>query len=135
MGGFYSFFDIPTWVYDLWGHRKQYIGQLEILGALCVYMSLPECMLVSRDVVHWIDNTSAMASLFKGYTKVSDSSRMIHLFHLLSAQIQFTVWWEYVASAANISDLPSRLMFDLVISIGACYIYAIYYPIFRAVHR
>ena len=40
--------------------RKQYIGQLELLATIGVYYSIPE--LRGRRVVHWIDNTSAIAA-------------------------------------------------------------------------
>ena len=44
----------------------------------------------------------------KGYSKDVDSARLISVFHTLNAAVQANVWWEYVASAANIADLPSR---------------------------
>jgi hypothetical protein len=118
---FYSYFTVPAWIYELWDQRAQYIGQLEILAAVCVYLSLPEYMIVGREILHWIDNTSAMASLFKGYTGVTDSSRMVNIFHLFAAKMRFTTWWEFVASKANVADLPSRLVFDLLIKLDAIY--------------
>ena len=46
-------------------YRRQQIGQDEIIGALAPYLSLPR-LLAGRDVIHWVDNTSAVAALTKG---------------------------------------------------------------------
>ena len=54
------------------GCRKNYIGQLEILAAVAVYFSMPE--LRGRRVLHWIDNTGAVAALTSGmYARAPDS--------------------------------------------------------------
>ena len=60
--------------------RKQQIGQDEIIGAIAPYLSLPR-LLAGRDVIHWVDNTSAIAALTKGVKhaeKVHDLSAPIH---------------------------------------------------------
>ena len=43
--------------------RKQQIGQVEQMGALTPYLSVPE--LAGRLVLHWIDNTAAVTGLIK----------------------------------------------------------------------
>ena len=53
-----------------------YIGQLEMLAAVAVYHSIPE--LAGRRVIHWIDNTGAVAALVKGYAAAPDSARILH---------------------------------------------------------
>ena len=96
--------------------RKQQIGQVEIITAITPYLSLPG-ILAGRDVVHWIDNTSACAALCKGYSGVPDSARLVHAFHAWAAGARVDAWFEYVPSAANIADEPSR---DMSLSAGAC---------------
>ena len=54
--------------------RKQQIGQDEIIGAIAPYLSLPQ-LLAGRDVIHWVDNTSAIAALTKGYTRRAPTRR------------------------------------------------------------
>ena len=39
---------------------------------------------------------------------------MISVFHTMNAALRSNVWFEYVPSKANISDLPSRNDFDLL---------------------
>ena len=87
--------------------RTQYIGQDELLGALLPYLSAPWA-LAGRRVVHWIDNTAALAALLKGYSRVADSARIVHAFHAWNAGAEADVWFEHVPSAANLADEPSR---------------------------
>ena len=87
--------------------RKQYIGQLELLAAVAAYTTFPE-LLRGRRVIHWIDNTSALSALTKGYSGVPDSARLVHLFHAWNAGARAQVWFEYVPTDANPADKPSR---------------------------
>ena len=87
--------------------KKQYIGQLEILAAVCVYYSWPE-LFVDRDVIHWIDNSSAIMALIKGYSGMPDSARLVHAYYLMMYKLGTRVWFEHVVSDANVSDMPSR---------------------------
>ena len=59
-------------------------------------------------IIHFIDNTGALSLLVHGYSSRADCARLVTAFHLLHAQLRFSVWFECVPSAANISDLPSR---------------------------
>jgi hypothetical protein len=97
--------------------RKQYIGQLELLAAVAVYYSLPE--LKGRRVVHWIDNTSAIAALVKGYSGSPDSVRILHAFAAFSLGLDTSSWFLWVPSKANIADLPLRNDFALLEELGS----------------
>ena len=65
--------------------------------------------LEGRDVVHFIDNTSAVAALSKGYSGAPDSARLVHMFHAWQAGSRSNVWFEYVPTDANPADEPSRV--------------------------
>ena len=97
----------PTEVVGAWEYRKQYIGQLEILYAVAPYFTVPE-VFAGREVLHFIDNTSACAALIKGYSRAIDSGLIVNAFHAFNVGIQADVWFEYVRSKANIADFPSR---------------------------
>ena len=58
--------------------------------------------------MHFIDNTGALSLLVHGYASRPDCARLVNVFHLLQARLRFRAWFEWVPSAANISDLPSR---------------------------
>ena len=87
--------------------------QLEVLAGVAAYTSRPE-QLRGRDVIHFIDNTGALMGLAKGYSADVDSARLISVFHVVNAAVAANTWFEYVASGANISDLPSRGDFELL---------------------
>ena len=66
-----------------------------------------------------MDNTSAIYSAIKGYSSSRDSARLVHLFQCVLTSLNATVWLEYVPSAANPSDAPSRADFELLAGLGA----------------
>ena len=82
-----------------------------------MYTSLPE--LRGRRVVHWIDNTSAIAALVKGYSAAPDSRCMVHAHAATVAALAVSVWFLYVPSAANLADLPSRHDYALLTELGS----------------
>ena len=128
-GWFWSYYDVPEALLELFVRRASYIGQLEILAAVVVYFSWPDLF---RDVyvVHFIDNTSAIAGLVKGYSWRPDSARLVHAFHAMNVGIMARVWFAHVRSAANVSDGPSRGDFDYVIHIlGATYVATTFPPL------
>jgi hypothetical protein len=92
--------------------KKTYIGQLEALAAACVLETLPTERMRGRPTMFWIDNLSAKYGLQKGYSKVDDSGRIINAFKVRQAFLRMRVWFEYVPSAQNIADLPSRGALD-----------------------
>ena len=95
------------------------------MAALMAYITLESYdpdRVHNRDVLHFVDNTSAIMGLYKGYSPAPDSCRLIQIFHLIMARLNFRTWWEWVASKANISDLPSRNDFALLIRWAATYV-------------
>jgi hypothetical protein len=88
--------------------KKTYIGQLEALAAAAVMYTLPEDWLAGRDGYMWIDNMGAKYSLQKGSARKEDSARIVDSFSKRVASLGFRPWIEYVPSAQNVADLPSR---------------------------
>ena len=71
-------------------------------------------------MLHFIDNTAALAGLTKGYSRVVDSAHIVHAFHAWNVAIGAHVWFEYVRSEANPSDEPSRnLELAATLSVGS----------------
>jgi hypothetical protein len=98
---------VPEELLETLVRRRQQIGQVEIIGAIVPYLSVPK-LLAGRDVLHWIDNTSALSALTKGYSGVPDSARLVHMFHAWNVGARAAVWFEYVPSKPNPADEPSR---------------------------
>ena len=92
--------------------RGQQIGQVELVAALLPYLSLVDAVgrsrLAGRRVLHWIDNSSAVAALVKGYSAQPDSARIVHAVHATLAGLETRAWFEYVRTDANVADEPSR---------------------------
>ena len=107
-----------TEVLEKFVQRKQYIGQLELYAALLAYSTFKD-ELRGRKAVHWIDNTSALAALIKGYSRVPDSAQIVHAYHSLVLGLKCKVWLEYVNTKANIADEPSRGEFALLHQLGS----------------
>ena len=84
------------------------IGQLELLASASVYVSFARGAFDDQDVLHFIDNSSALYGMVKGYSRVPDSLAIIRAFHAANLALRANVWFNYVASKANVADLPSR---------------------------
>ena len=89
--------------------RRQQIEQGEIIGTVAPYLSVPR-LLAGRDVLHWVDDTSAIAAMTTGYSSRPGSARLVHALHAWCAATRTSIWLEYVPSAANAADEPSRDM-------------------------
>ena len=70
-------------------------------------------------MIHFIDNTGALVGLSKGYSRDVDTARIAHVFHTACAACGTSVWFEYVASGANIADLQSREDFAMLDEFGS----------------
>ena len=73
-----------------------------------MYYSIDPSDLRDRKVIHWIDNTGALAAMVKGYARKIDSARIVHAFAALAITLNISPWFEYVRTKANVADLPSR---------------------------
>ena len=109
--------DTPQDVMRRFVEKRQYIGQLELLAAVLVYYSVPE--LRGSSPIHWIDNTSAIATLIKGYSGAPDSARLLHAFKAFAFGFGVHPWFQWVPSKANIADMPSRHDLSLLGELGA----------------
>ena len=111
----------PLWLMNLLERHKKrqtYIGQLEQAGASAPYESLPAEWLEGRPVMHYIDNQGALYSLINGRSKDHDSNRLVFVTLMRAAKLSCNVWFDYVPSAANIADLPTRLDDDAIMRLN-----------------
>jgi len=102
----------PMWLLALLRRHKlaqTYIGQLELAAAAAPYFSLPREWWVDRPVMHYIDNQGACYGLIHGRASDSDANRLVFVTNMRIALFRCDVWYDYVPSASNIADLPTRL--------------------------
>ena len=110
--------DIDTVRYYMRRQRRTYIAQLEGLGMLAPYYTFPQ-RFAGRRVVHFADNTVALSALVHGYSASVDMADISNAYHLLAAGLRTAAYFDYVPSAANIADLPSRGEFAIPRALGA----------------
>ena len=80
---------------------------LEIFGALIGMYSL-YAFKMEGQALFAVDNQGALESLVRGSGSDSRSNVLIGLFWALSHSANVVPWFEYVRSAHNIADAPSR---------------------------
>ena len=69
--------------------------------------------------MQWIDNTHALSAIVHGYVNKEDLADITNGFHALATGLRASTYLDYVASKANIADLPSRGQFELPRQLGA----------------
>jgi hypothetical protein len=99
--------DIPPELYQLWGDRKTYIAQLELLAVFVAMVELSH--LVRRSHGLWcIDNVAALMALVKGTSDTQSMDQMTKAIHLGAFSLDAHTYYEYVESKANWADEISR---------------------------
>ena len=71
--------------------RKQHINQVEALACCLVPFNFPD-LLKGKDVLWFIDNTSALKGVIGGHSSIADSARICSAFHLLMQKLDARVW-------------------------------------------
>ena len=115
---------------DLFGTMENYIGDLETLGGGAPYYSL-QGMLQESSLIHHIDNQGSLWALVKGDSRSANSARIVHSLAQQQFALRCRPWYEYIESAANIADLPSRLDFTFVPRLRSTYVPMILPPCCR----
>ena len=77
-----------------------------IAGVVALLTFRDECR--GRRILLWTDNTAAFSGMVNGFSSSKAMQQASNLFHLTRAALQTDMWIEWVASDANISDIPSR---------------------------
>ena len=110
---------LPEWYFSrvFSPDQKTYIAQGEAVGALAALLSAPE-LFRGRSVIIFHDNTWSLSALIHGYASRPDMGRIVNAyFHTAQFALGSRIWLEWVPSAANIGDLPSREKWDELFSI------------------
>ena len=89
--------------------RDTYVGQLEAAAAAAAFFSIAASWLTDRPVMHYIDNQGALYSLINGRSEDADCNRLVFVTLMRAMRLRCDVWFDYVPSASNFADLPTRL--------------------------
>ena len=98
---------LPDSLMEQFRRRETHISQAEIAAVLLAAIHEPEC-LRQKDVIHFIDNSSALSGLIKGHSSQNDSSALLSIFAVITASLCARFWHEFVESSANVADGLSR---------------------------
>ena len=79
----------------------------ETLAIIVAYWTLG-WRLRSRPIVHWCDNTGALATVIGGGATFPGASVLTCALHMALLTLQCSVHFEYVNSEANPADWPTR---------------------------
>ena len=98
---------IPSCVIEAFLDRFQQINQSEAFAGIIALASLGE-RLRGIDLIHFVDNLSALAGFIGDTATQEDSAAIFAIFHVLLVHFDVRYWAEHVESLANIADGPSR---------------------------
>jgi len=114
----------PRWLMETWNdtacnpwlleesdckkRNQTHINVLELLAIVAAVWTMGPDMLRGRDVVFFCDNTSAMSAAVHGYARTPHMAALSNTLHLALASLRVNAWFEWVPSAANCADIPSR---------------------------
>ena len=70
--------------------------------------------MADQDVIMFIDNNSARQALIKGYSPSMPSCVVLAQVAKEDAQCSARSWYARVPTQSNLSDLPSRLEFEVL---------------------
>ncbi len=93
---------LSKWTYNVTPIQKVE-GYAVLHGLLLAWRELR-----GRDVVWFIDNTSALASIVKGASRDVDLDCIVQTAYFVAYAGNIRLWWEYIPSAANWADGASR---------------------------
>ena len=111
----------PADIIAAFAKKMTYIGELELLAEIVPYISEPD-RFAGKDVIHFVDNTSAIFISISNYSSSPDAAMLVHFLHMVLVALDVSVWFEYVASKSNISDGPSRGDTGLLLGLGATFV-------------
>ena len=98
---------VPEWLLAWLRPRGQQINHLEMVAAVAARTTFPD-VLAGREVIHFVDNTTALSKAVHGYANEPDMANLVNSLHICDAMLAIDAWWEWVPSKANVADLPSR---------------------------
>ena len=105
----YASAHIPKWFDDsLPSHHLSRINQYETFAVLTALLTFEE-HIKDRQVLFFIDNTTAIGNIVNGYSNNPSAAKLVNAICLITVRANSCIFYEYLDSEANVADLPSRL--------------------------
>eukprot|EP00435_Cladocopium_sp_Y103_P017790 s259_g4.t1 len=111
--------DIPKFWTDKWRRqgKRQLICQAELFPIL-VAKTTWEDQLKGRPILWFIDNNSALSAMIRSFSAIFENYELLVINAGLDVKLQCMNWYSRVPSKSNLSDEPSRLLFQNLESKG-----------------
>ena len=110
----YGHKDLPNSIRRLLKQRRTNIMGYELIAAIMVILLLDTILPQPVCVRHYVDNTSAKACIVTGHSKQADLNKLVGMLWYTAAHRCIGYYCEWVQSAANLADGPSRRNFQLM---------------------
>jgi hypothetical protein len=118
---FYTNCPVPQEVVSDWIPSKQHIYLVELFAGPVALDTFSD-LLEERDVIHFVDNNSALGALVKGYSSKEDAIKIVAEYWLRAMKHRMLIYVDRVESKSNIADDPSRMNeFQVLPSLGATF--------------
>ena len=100
---------IPPWFMDIvrLSDKLVWINQFEAFAVVVADLTFARYT-AGRRVYHFVDNIAALGAIVNGYSGKPELAALVNLTSLFCVRNRTLKFYEYVQSAANCSDLPSR---------------------------
>ena len=89
-------------------HEQTYIAQVEMVALVSALYSRPD-LFAGRHVIAHIDTATALSAVINGYSSRPEMAQLVNLYHVARAALRSVFWSAYVASKANLADIPTRM--------------------------
>ena len=110
---------LPLRVRKLLQERRTNIVAYELLAAVLAIIAVDGLLPAHVGVRHFVDSTPALACAIKGSSRQWDLNLLTGLLWFSNAARMRLYWGQYVRSASNLADGPSRNDFALMKRLGA----------------
>ncbi len=100
----------PQWILDSFKTRNKslkIINQLDLLVIPCVVLTFGD-LLRDHRVWFWFGNCAALSGAIHGYVRTPHLTQLSNEIHLLFTNLHISVWFEWVPTECNVSDITNR---------------------------
>jgi hypothetical protein len=100
----------PQWILDSFKTRNKslkIIKQLDLLVIPCVVLTFGD-LLRDHRVWFWFGNCAALSGAIHGYVRTPHLTQLSNEIHLLFTNLHISVWFEWVPTECNVSDITNR---------------------------
>ena len=109
---------VPAKLRELLRSRETQIIAFELIAAIVAILQVQQLGLNEVSFRHFVDSTPALSCILKASSKQDGLNNLSGLIWFTAGKLLKDYWAQYVPSAANLADGPSRNQFSVVTQLG-----------------